>query len=81
MSVWKSAPALAAGNALIFKPSPFTPLTAIRLTQLFEQAGFPKHLFSVVLGGTDVGQALVNHHLIAKISFTGILYENCANLF
>ncbi|TPP64638.1 Betaine aldehyde dehydrogenase [Fasciola gigantica] len=71
MAVWKSAPALAAGNALVFKPSPFTPLTAMRLAELFTKAGCPDHLFSVVLGGSDVGQALVRHEGISKVSFTG----------
>uniref|UniRef100_A0A183ARR1 Aldedh domain-containing protein n=1 Tax=Echinostoma caproni TaxID=27848 RepID=A0A183ARR1_9TREM len=71
MAVWKSAPALAAGNAMVFKPSPLTPLTSTRLADLFIKAGCPKHLFSVILGGPDVGQALINHEGISKVSFTG----------
>ncbi|CAH8574916.1 unnamed protein product [Dicrocoelium dendriticum] len=71
MAVWKSAPAVAAGNAFIFKPSPLTPLTAVRLTELYTKAGCPNCLFSVVLGGSNVGQALINNPNISKVSFTG----------
>ncbi|TGZ68589.1 hypothetical protein CRM22_004193 [Opisthorchis felineus] len=71
MAVWKSAPALAAGNAMVFKPSPLTPLTASRLVELYVKGGCPENLFSVVLGGNEAGQTLVNHPFVAKISFTG----------
>ncbi|TNN20831.1 Aldehyde dehydrogenase family 9 member A1-A isoform 2 [Schistosoma japonicum] len=71
MAVWKSVPALAAGNSFIFKPSPLTPLTAVRLYELYKLAGCPENLFQVVLGGAEIGQALVNHPLVRKVSFTG----------
>lgn len=71
MAVWKSVPALAAGNSFIFKPSPLTPLTAIRLHELYKLAGCPENLYQVVLGGVEIGQALVNHALVRKVSFTG----------
>jgi betaine-aldehyde dehydrogenase len=68
---WKSAPALAAGNAMIFKPSELTPVTAIELARIVEVAGAPAGLLNVVLGKGDVGAALANHPGIAKISLTG----------
>ncbi|CAL8107066.1 unnamed protein product [Calicophoron daubneyi] len=70
-AVWKSAPALGAGNAMVFKPSPLTPVTVVRLSELYTKGGCPEHLFSVVLGGTGVGRALVSHSKITKVSFTG----------
>lgn len=71
IAAWKSAPALAAGNAMIFKPSEVTPLSAVRLAELFQQAGLPDGLFNVVQGFAETGQALTNHPDIAKISLTG----------
>ena len=68
---WKSAPALAAGNAMIFKPSELTPVTAVELAKIVEEAGAPIGLFSVVLGKGEVGAALATHPGIAKISLTG----------
>lgn len=68
---WKTAPALACGNAMVFKPSEFTPVTAVRLAQIIEEAGAPKGLFGAVLGKGDVGAALATHPGIAKISLTG----------
>lgn len=68
----KLAPALAAGNAVILKPAELTSLTALELAKLFEQAGLPKGLLSVLPGkGSVVGDAIVRHPLIKKISFTG----------
>ncbi len=72
MAIWKSAPALAAGNAFVFKPAPLTPLSATRLADIYREAGCPDGLYSAVLGGVETGQALVSHPLISKISFTGI---------
>ncbi|CAH8829350.1 unnamed protein product [Trichobilharzia szidati] len=71
MAVWKSVPALAAGNAFIFKPSSLTPLTAVRLYELYKMAGCPENLFQIVLGGAELGQTLINHPLVSKVSFTG----------
>lgn len=68
---WKAAPALAAGNAMIFKPSELTPVTALALARIVEEAGAPQGLFSVVLGGGEIGAALADHPGIAKISLTG----------
>ncbi|GAA6754531.1 betaine-aldehyde dehydrogenase [Thermus sp. 2.9] len=69
---WKLAPALAAGNTVVLKPSELTPLTALYLAELVEAAGFPKGVVNVVPGfGPEAGEALVKHPKIAKISFTG----------
>lgn len=68
---WKCAPALAAGNAMIFKPSEDTPLTALLLAETFVEAGLPKGLFNVVLGRGSTGAHLASHPGISKVSFTG----------
>jgi betaine-aldehyde dehydrogenase len=68
---WKTAPALAAGNAMVFKPSELTPVTAVELAKIVEEAGSPPGLMNVVLGKGEVGAALANHPGIAKISLTG----------
>ncbi|MGR6834946.1 betaine-aldehyde dehydrogenase [Aliivibrio wodanis] len=71
IAMWKSAPALAAGNAMIFKPSEETPLTALKLAEIFTEAGLPDGVFNVVQGDYRVGQMLTTHPDIAKVSFTG----------
>ncbi len=71
IAMWKSAPALAAGNAMIFKPSEETPLTALKLAEIFTEAGVPNGVFNVVQGDGRVGQMLTAHPDIAKVSFTG----------
>lgn len=71
IAMWKLAPALAAGNAMIFKPSEVTPLSTLRLAELLVEAGVPAGLFNVVQGGYEVGTALSEHPGISKISFTG----------
>lgn len=72
MSIWKIAPALAAGNTIIFKPSELTPLSAIRLFKLIDQVGFPKGVANLVMGaGGVVGAAMAEHMDVDKISFTG----------
>lgn len=71
IALWKSAPALAAGNAMIFKPSEVTPLTALKLAEIYTEAGVPAGVFNVVQGGGDVGRYLSEHPEIEKISFTG----------
>lgn len=72
MAAWKLAPALAAGNVCILKPSELTPLTALRLAQLFAQAGLPPGVLSVLTGaGPVVGAALAESHDVDKIAFTG----------
>lgn len=71
IACWKSAPALACGNAMIFKPSEETPLGALKLAEIFSQAGIPNGVFNVVQGAGDVGAWLSHHNAIEKISFTG----------
>ncbi len=72
MAAWKCGPALAAGNAVVLKPSELTPYTAARLAELAVMAGMPPGIFNVVHGtGQSAGAALVRHPDIAKISFTG----------
>lgn len=68
---WKSAPALAAGNAMIFKPSENTPLSALRLAEIYSEAGLPDGLFNVVQGYGDVGAMLIDHPAVGKVSLTG----------
>ncbi|MGS1000942.1 betaine-aldehyde dehydrogenase [Burkholderia glumae] len=71
IACWKSAPALAAGNAMIFKPSEVTPLTALKLAEIYTEAGVPAGVFNVVQGNGVVGALLAGHPGIAKVSFTG----------
>ena len=69
---WKIAPALAAGNCVVSKPSEITPMTAFMLSQLCTEIGFPKGVFNIVHGlGPKVGSAIVSHPEIKAISFTG----------
>nr|WP_178392179.1 aldehyde dehydrogenase family protein [Burkholderia sp. SRS-W-2-2016] len=71
IAVWKLIPALAAGCTIVIKPSPETPLSALRLAELAIEAGVPAGVFNVVTGGRECGAALAAHRGIAKISFTG----------
>ncbi|WP_321799384.1 betaine-aldehyde dehydrogenase [Caballeronia sp. J97] len=71
IACWKSAPALAAGNAMIFKPSEVTPLSASKLAEIYIEAGVPAGVFNVVQGDGRVGAMLAEHPGIEKISFTG----------
>ncbi|MGR5145308.1 betaine-aldehyde dehydrogenase [Photobacterium alginatilyticum] len=71
IAMWKSAPALAAGNAMVFKPSEETPLSVLKLAEIFTEAGVPDGVFNVVQGDYRVGQMLSRHSDIAKVSFTG----------
>lgn len=68
---WKAAPALAAGNAMVFKPSELTPLSAVCLAEILTEAGAPTGLFNVVQGGGAIGAALADHPKCAKVSLTG----------
>lgn len=70
-AAWKSAPALAMGNAMVFKPSENTPLSALALAEIYTEAGLPDGLFNVVQGFGDVGAALASHPVVAKVSLTG----------
>ncbi|MFM2405690.1 MAG: hypothetical protein RL223_3570 [Pseudomonadota bacterium] len=71
IALWKVAPALAAGCTVVLKPSPETPLTALRLAELALEAGLPPGALNVVCGGAEAGAALTTHPGVAKISFTG----------
>ncbi|MSP37176.1 MAG: aldehyde dehydrogenase family protein [Deltaproteobacteria bacterium] len=70
--VWKSAPALAAGNCVIFKPAELTPATAALLTEIYTEAGLPPGVFNMLVGaGSVVGEAMVHSPVLRAISFTG----------
>ena len=71
IACWKSAPALACGNAMIFKPAELTPLTALKLAEIYTEAGLPDGVFNVVQGFAATGQGLTRHPGIAKVSLTG----------
>lgn len=71
IALWKIAPALAAGCTVVLKPSPETPLTALRLAELALEAGLPAGVLNVVCGGGTAGAALCAHPGVDKISFTG----------
>lgn len=71
IACWKAAPALAFGNAMIFKPAELTPLSAIQLQEIFLQAGLPAGVFQLVQGYADTGRLLTRHPDIRKVSLTG----------
>ncbi len=72
LTVWKLAPALAAGNTVVVKPSEFASASMLGLAKLFEEAGFPKGVLNVVTGfGQEAGEPLVAHDLVTRIAFTG----------
>ncbi|PIE25310.1 MAG: betaine-aldehyde dehydrogenase [Neptuniibacter caesariensis] len=71
IACWKAAPALACGNSMIFKPSEETPLGALKLAEIFIEAGVPAGVFNVVQGAAEVGSWLTHHPDIHKVSFTG----------
>lgn len=69
---WKAAPALVTGNTMVLKPAELTPLTALKMAEIFTQAGLPPGVLNVVLGaGEDAGDELVQHPDVHAISFTG----------
>lgn len=69
--VWKVAPALACGNTFVYKPSQFTPVTAVTLGEILKEAGVPDGVYNVVQGEGETGAWLCNHPDVAKLSFTG----------
>lgn len=71
IACWKGAPALACGNAMIFKPSETTPLCALKVAEILHEAGLPAGLYNVVQGLGDVGASLVNDPRVDKVSLTG----------
>jgi alpha-ketoglutaric semialdehyde dehydrogenase len=69
---WKIMPALVAGNTVVFKPASLTPLLAVRLVEIFEEAGLPEGVLNLVTGtGAEVGDAILAHRDVALVSFTG----------
>ena len=71
MLAWKIAPALAAGNTVVFKPAEYTPLTALLFAEICQRAGVPSGVVNIVTGDGRVGEAIVNHPGIDKLAFTG----------
>jgi aldehyde dehydrogenase (NAD+) len=71
MAAWKIAPALACGNTVVLKPAETTPLTALHLAQIIEEADFPPGVVNIVTGAGETGAALVRHPGVDKIAFTG----------
>ena len=71
IACWKAAPALACGNAMVFKPSETTPLCALKVAEILIEADAPPGLFNVVQGDGEAGTALVTHPQVAKVSLTG----------
>lgn len=70
--VWKIAPALVAGNTVVFKPATLTPATAVRIVEIFEEAGIPKGVLNLILGsGSDAGDEIIGHPAVKAVSFTG----------
>lgn len=71
MLAWKIAPALAAGNTVVLKPAETTPLTALLFAEICQQADLPGGVVNIVTGAGDTGRALVEHHDVDKVAFTG----------
>jgi len=71
MAAWKLAPALATGNTVVLKPAETTPLTALKLAEIIQEADLPPGVINVVTGAGKIGQAIVNHPDVNKIAFTG----------
>jgi aldehyde dehydrogenase (NAD+) len=70
--VWKVAPALVAGNTVVFKPASLTPATGVRIVELFEEAGIPPGVLNLIIGsGSDAGDEIISHPAVKAISFTG----------
>ncbi len=71
IACWKSAPALACGNVMLFKPAELTPVTATRLAEIYTLAGLPDGVFNVIQGDAEVGQMMTSDSRISKVSLTG----------
>jgi betaine-aldehyde dehydrogenase len=71
IAMWKSGPALACGNTMVFKPAEQTPLTTLKLAEIYSEAGLPPGVFNVVQGARETGAALVAHPDVAKVTLTG----------
>lgn len=71
MAAWKIAPALATGNTVVLKPAETTPLTALKLAEIIQEADLPPGVVNIITGAGDTGAAIVNHPNVQKIAFTG----------
>lgn len=71
IALWKSGPALACGNTMVFKPAEQTPLTALKLAEIYSEAGVPDGVFNVVQGARETGSALISHKDVSKVTLTG----------
>lgn len=71
MAAWKIAPALATGNTVVLKPAETTPLTALKLAEIIQEAGLPDGVVNIITGAGETGAAIVNHNDVDKIAFTG----------
>jgi betaine-aldehyde dehydrogenase len=71
IAMWKSGPALACGNTMVFKPAEQTPLTALRLAEIYSEAGMPPGVFNVLQGAAATGAAMITHADVAKVTLTG----------
>src|SRR6266516_6630843 len=70
--VWKIAPALVAGNTVVFKPATLTPGTAVRIVEIFEEAGIPSGVLNLIIGsGSEAGEEIINNRAVRAVSFTG----------
>src|SRR6195256_1997430 len=70
--VWKIAPALVAGNTVVFKPATLTPATGVRIVEIFEEAGIPPGVLNLIIGsGSEAGDEIISHPAVKAISFTG----------
>jgi methylmalonic acid semialdehyde dehydrogenase len=70
--IWKIAPALVAGNTVVFKPASLTPATAVRIVEIFEEAGIPAGVLNLILGsGSEAGDEIIGHRAVKAVSFTG----------
>ena len=71
LGIWKLGPALAMGNTMVVKPSPYTPYDSLLQAELLAEAGLPEGVMNVVTGGTDVGELITSHEGVDMVSFTG----------
>src|SRR3546814_7571394 len=71
MAVWKLGPALATGNTVVLKCAPETPGSALELTKLCHEVGFPAGVVNVITGNAEVGECIVTSTMVGKVSFTG----------
>jgi (Z)-2-((N-methylformamido)methylene)-5-hydroxybutyrolactone dehydrogenase len=81
LATWKLAPALSAGNTIVWKPSEFSSVSALEFGHLFEKAGFPPGVVNILTGfGSEIGDRLVSHPQVAKIAFTAAIAPDRASM-